>query len=122
MEINEVEKISKSIEFLQINFHHSILAMEYLTGMLLKNNYSKGNKVKKIILAQEPYISHGKLKGPPSMSVIKGKETGKVRSCIFIDKEISCWLLTQFSNDDFVTIGIKTDIVFEAIICLDKIA
>ena len=45
------------LDFLQINLHHCVAAMENLNSLL------RGYKTEKIALIQEPYIARGKISG-----------------------------------------------------------
>ena len=62
-----------------------------------------------IVLAQEPWIRGGTIKGSPTTAnrhVGIGKQ-GKPRSCIYTSKDLDAWMMPQYSNADVVTVSIN---------------
>ena len=93
------------IKACQLNLHHSKAAVITMNEWLKKN--SKKHQV--IAFIQEPYLANGrKISGfSRNFSLFQGKENCKVRSCIVVSKALNAWLLTQFSDEDTTTIGVK---------------
>ena len=63
----------------------------------------------KIALIQEPYILRNKVHGfnLKSLKLFVGNDKGKKRAAIVTSKCLEAWLLTQYSDEDQVAIGIN---------------
>ena len=68
-----------------------------------------GHKLLKVALVQEPYLFKNKIHGfdKKGLKLFSGKANCKIRACIIMEKNTDSWLLSQFSNEDQVAIGIK---------------
>ena len=71
---------------------------------------SKGGKeLAKVALVQEPYLFKNKIQGfdRKNLKLFSGKSNCKIRACIIVEKNVDSWLLSQFSNEDQVAIGLS---------------
>ena len=95
----------------QLNLHKSLTPTEYINSWFnSKCNYIEVRG--KIALLQEPYLAN-RNKQPTGfnkdLNVFVGASTGKIRACVVTEKSVNAWKLTQFSNNDICTIGVKSN-------------
>ena len=100
---NNTGNICPKVDFLQINLHHCIAAMQNFNERVFSS------KTEKICLVQEPYLARNRISGiHKDLKVISG--TGnKPRACIVTTPGIQYWVLTQFTDSDQVAIIVKCD-------------
>ena len=100
-----LEMDNRGIVCVQQNLHKSMTATHVL------NQWMEKNKTKlQVAFLHEPYMNSKKNVGgiPRQYTVYQGKYNTKVRSCIAISKKMNSWAMSQYSNEDITTIGIKS--------------
>ena len=100
-----LESDSRGILCTQQNLHKSMTATHVL------NQWMEKNKTKlQVAFLHEPYMNSKKNVGgiPRAYKVYQGRYNTKVRAAIAISKKINSWALSQYSNEDITTIGIKS--------------
>ena len=109
-----------SIEFLQVNLHHCVSAVQHFDQSFKKKlSVCHRNGSEAIALIQEPYQRFNRATGfSNEYKVISGPGKGVTRACIAVSKKLNFWLLTQFSNEDQVAIVVKSNNKFIVIVSL----
>ena len=104
-----------TILFSQINLHHCLPATTSLNDWFARAGGhttppppEREAVLPKIALIQEPYQYKGKVKDISKDLVIFSDDSKKkVRACIVTTKNVEAWILSQFTNEDQVTIGMR---------------
>lgn len=65
------------------------------------------NQQPTIVLVQEPHCNKGKIPGHINFNNYKFDTKERVRSCIYTSKNLKTFKLSQFTNKDITTIGLK---------------
>ena len=112
----------QGIQCSQINLHHCVAAVHSLNDWFdatvlntppAPQGERGGSKVEKefakVALIQEPYLLRNKVHGfnLKALNLFVGNGKGKIRSAIITSKSLEAWLLTQYSDEDQVAIGIN---------------
>ena len=94
-------RLRAGINCIQLNMQHCKLASWTLAAKLCSES-------RYVALIQEPYCPKtAVLNVPKNARLHVGKQRSKVRACIFASEDIYAWRLTEFSNEDMVTIGVR---------------
>ncbi len=93
--------LNRGIHVTQINLHRSKIA----SATLAKRMEEHGTFV---VLVQEPWTRESKICGKiPNANLYVGNPPGKrPRACVYTSKDIKAWKLTEFSDEDTVTIQV----------------
>ncbi|KAI5733055.1 hypothetical protein M8J76_007102 [Diaphorina citri] len=86
----------------QINLHHSKAASATLAKVILEKQI-------KVALIQEPYVVKGRVAGLGSTqgTVIYDSSTENPRACIFVNKNIHCLPLWNYTTKDIAAVRLK---------------
>ncbi|KAI5739583.1 hypothetical protein M8J77_020980 [Diaphorina citri] len=86
----------------QINLHHSKAASATLAKVILEKQI-------KVALIQEPYVVKGRIAGLGSTqgTVIYDSSTENPRACIFVNKNIHCLPLWNYTTKDIAAVRLK---------------
>lgn len=92
---------TNNMKFLQANLQHSRAASMIFSRTFEKNNITIG-------LLTEPYYSQGKIRNLSGGKLIYNSTTGeRPRACIYLHKDIQCFVLNEFCSNDVVAVGIN---------------
>ena len=101
----------------QLNCHHAKEATRLFNEWMLEGNKAgkKGNtnilSKLKIGLIQEPYLGNTNsiLNFDKTLNVFQHSGRKKTRAGIIATKNLPFWLLTQYTNDDIVSVAIRSN-------------
>ena len=91
------------LDCIQINLKHCKLASANLMAFMIE-------KKLKLALIQEPWVRNGKVKGlshKDYLLLYKIIDGGKPRSCVFVHKSLTCFLLSNFSDADTTVVKLE---------------
>ena len=95
----------------QLTLHKSMSPVNYINEWFSKK-CTFLNVKGRVALLQEPHLVQSTLQPTgflKDLNVFIGATSGKIRAVIATGKEIIAFKITQFCNQDMVTIGIKTN-------------
>ena len=96
----------------QLNLHKSITPVEYINDWIINSTCNYLDVKGKVALLQEPHLSTKNLQPTgfnKDLKIFVGANTGKIRAVIATDDRINAFKLTQFCNQDMVTICISSN-------------
>lgn len=106
MQVNSRDLQHHKLRFVQINLTHSRSASENLLIFMKQNNID-------ISFIQEPWIHRGRVKGLNDKEFTLFykvlNEDSRPRSAILVNKNIKCFLLTDYSDEDTTAIRIEEE-------------
>ena len=96
----------------QLNLQRSITPVEYINNWLINSPCNYLDVKGKVALLQEPYLSTRNLQPTgfnKDLKVFIGANTGRIRAVIATDTSVNAFKLTQFCNQDMVTICVSSN-------------
>lgn len=94
--------MDSSLEVAQVNLHHAMAALAVIASRFLKDKLS-------IILAQEPWVFRGEVRGlnTDNNKVILDLSSDRPRACIVLKKDIDFFCISEFLTQDLVAVQIR---------------